>query len=430
MRRQLIAWQEELDWQIYEAFGLVEGAEASGPAAVSLPEGEAMDSVAEFGLELGERAFEIVLARRMAAGEVQTTWFERHGSTPITELPRHWPAAYRELVERRIRRIADDPNIRLIEQPEYKRRWNTEPWDEQFTKAARDWLLARLEGYFHEGQRVCELKDGSFNPAAAGFAPATRPALTTTNQLAGTAQTDPAFSPWPSSSWEAPASPCPSSSANWSKAPPSPSFPRSATRKRPAQAARLGTRLGTPAPRRRHRRRRKGGRTRPLRRRARPPQSRRYRPQEGRAGRHPRPAEIRQQRLQEDRLVEPPRQTRRAQGALDFLPRRRAGRRSSPLIAWAGWDHLQQAQALAEYYLDAKSNHGWPATKLKPLLAGLLDLLPWLKQWHNEMDPDYGMGLGDYFEGFLDQECRSLEPDRRRGERCTPRRFRTQLNPL
>ena len=80
----------------------------------------------------------------------------------------------------------------------------------------------------------------------------------------------------------------------------------------------------------------------------------------------------------------------------------------SPLIAWAGWDHLQQAQALAEYYLDAKSNQGWPEKKLKMLLAGLLDLLPWLKQWHNEMDPDYGMGLGDYFEGFLDEECRAL----------------------
>ena len=80
----------------------------------------------------------------------------------------------------------------------------------------------------------------------------------------------------------------------------------------------------------------------------------------------------------------------------------------SPLIAWAGWDHLQQAQAIAEYYLDAKSNQGWPATKLMLLLAGLLDLLPWLKQWHNEADPDYGMGLGDYFEGFLDEECRSL----------------------
>ena len=191
-RRQLIAWQEELDWQIYEAFGLVEGAAESGPAAVSLPEGAAVDAIPPEGIELGQRAFEIVLARRMAAGKAQSTWFERHGSTPITEVPRHWPAPYRELVERRLRRIADDPAIRLIEQPEYKRRWNTEPWDEQFTKAARNWLLARLEGYFHEGQRVCELKDG-FSPAAAGFAPATRPAFTTTNQLAEIAKTDRAF---------------------------------------------------------------------------------------------------------------------------------------------------------------------------------------------------------------------------------------------
>ena len=81
----------------------------------------------------------------------------------------------------------------------------------------------------------------------------------------------------------------------------------------------------------------------------------------------------------------------------------------SPLIAWAGWDHLQQAQALAGYYLDAKSNQGWPEQKLKMLLAGLLELLPWLKQWHNEMDPDYGMGLGDYFAGFLAEECRALD---------------------
>ena len=46
---------------------------------------------------LGERAFEIVLARQMAAGELETAWFERHGSTPITELPAHWPADYRTL---------------------------------------------------------------------------------------------------------------------------------------------------------------------------------------------------------------------------------------------------------------------------------------------------------------------------------------------
>lgn len=63
---------------------------------------------------------------------------------------------------------------------------------------------------------------------------------------------------------------------------------------------------------------------------------------------------------------------------------------------------------MAEYYLDAKNNQGWPVHKLMILLAGLLDLMPWLKHWDNELDPDYGMGLGDYFEGFLDEECRSI----------------------
>ena len=77
---------EELDWQVYESFGLVEPDDG-----VSMPEGEGMDLVYDLGLELGQRAFEVVLARKMAAGEVQTTWFERHNSTPITELPRHWP---------------------------------------------------------------------------------------------------------------------------------------------------------------------------------------------------------------------------------------------------------------------------------------------------------------------------------------------------
>ncbi len=46
------------------------------------------------------------MARQMAAGELETTWFERHRSTPITELPAHWPEHYRRAVERRIEVIA------------------------------------------------------------------------------------------------------------------------------------------------------------------------------------------------------------------------------------------------------------------------------------------------------------------------------------
>ena len=44
--------------------------------------------------------------------------------------------------------IESDPNIRLIEQPEYKRRWNTEPWESQLERALNSWLLDRLESYF------------------------------------------------------------------------------------------------------------------------------------------------------------------------------------------------------------------------------------------------------------------------------------------
>ena len=78
----------------------------------------------------------------------------------------------------------------------------------------------------------------------------------------------------------------------------------------------------------------------------------------------------------------------------------------SPVIAWAGWDHAQQAQALAAYYIQARDNWGWTPEKLKTLLAGIAELLPWLKQWHNEFNPDFSSGLGDYFAGFLDEEAR------------------------
>ena len=78
------------------------------------------------------------------------------------------------------------------------------------------------------------------------------------------------------------------------------------------------------------------------------------------------------------------------------------------VIGWAGWDHLQQAKALAAYYVRMKEQEGWAPERLKPLLAGLLELIPWLKQWHNDLDPAYGIGMGDYFAGFVDEEARAL----------------------
>jgi hypothetical protein len=43
------------------------------------------------------------------------------------------------------------------------------------------------------------------------------------------------------------------------------------------------------------------------------------------------------------------------------------------------------------------------------LLASLIELLPWLKQWHNEPNANFdGLRMGDYFEGFVNEEARNL----------------------
>jgi very-short-patch-repair endonuclease len=164
VRNEMISLQEELDWQCYRLYGLITEdltyvANISPHPPTPSPQGEGEPDLAPpspwgeggwegEGLALGQRAFEIVMARKIAAGELETTWFERHNSTPITELPDHWSDDYKRLVERRIEIIETNKNISLIEQPEYKRRWNTEPWDSQLERALQSWLLDRLETYF------------------------------------------------------------------------------------------------------------------------------------------------------------------------------------------------------------------------------------------------------------------------------------------
>lgn len=48
-----------------------------------------------------------------------------------------WPDDYKRLVERRMALIESNKSINLIEQPECKRRWSLEPWDEQEKRALR-----------------------------------------------------------------------------------------------------------------------------------------------------------------------------------------------------------------------------------------------------------------------------------------------------
>jgi hypothetical protein len=80
-----------------------------------------------------------------------------------------------------------------------------------------------------------------------------------------------------------------------------------------------------------------------------------------------------------------------------------------PVIAWAGYDHLQLALAISAYFVYIKEEVGGSNDpRLIPLLAGLIELLPWLKQWHNELDPAYNLKMGDYIEGFIEDEARQL----------------------
>ena len=84
------------------------------------------------------------------------------------------------------------------------------------------------------------------------------------------------------------------------------------------------------------------------------------------------------------------------------------------MVAWAGYDHLQLARAISAYYVDVQERLGGrDDPRLVPLLACLIELLPWLKQWHNEVDPEFGVPMGDYFEGFVQEESTERRADAR-----------------
>jgi hypothetical protein len=387
-------------------------------------------------LQLGERAFEIVMARKRATGELQTAWFERHGSMPITELPAHWPQPYRELVQCRIALMESDRNIALIEQPEYKRRWNVEPWDEQLERALREWLLNRLEGYFLGGERMIERGTGNAVGGTADGLAAIRahwpagqqPALVSTNQLAAVVETDADFLRVAEIYSGGPGFSVSKLVRELVEAESVPFLPfqrykDTGLRKRqdwehvwelqrkedefdakiePAQKEfeELTQKL------------------------MREPKS----PDVGKWNERRDALSDSLEFLREDKkktigtIPVPPKYASgdfkksnwwKLRGKLDvpkerwiIYPGAERAADPSPVIAWAGWDHAQQAQALAAYYIDAGQNQGWSPEKLRPLLAGLAELQPWLKQWHNTFNPDFSSGLGDYFASFLDEEAR------------------------
>ncbi len=99
-------------------------------------------------------------------------------------------------------------------------------------------------------------------------------------------------------------------------------------------------------------------------------------------------------------------------GALDVPKERfvnfpgleRSSDAGSPMLLWAGYDAKARALALTGYLYEMLQREGADAARLTPALAGLDELLPWVHQWHPEVDDDLGMSTGDYLQGLLDAQ--------------------------
>lgn len=406
---RLISLQEELDWQCYRHYGLIDPEDH-----LEWPE-DRIDVLP--ALTLGERAFEIRMARQMAAGELESTWFERHkdaGSKPITELPAHWPDDYRALVERRLAFIEANKNINLIERPEYKRRWNTEPWAKRQQAALEKWLLTRLETYFHDADRMVSGEDEAATtaklahilPLRARFAGGSEPRLVSVRQLSQIAKED----------------------SQWMEA--ATVFAGRDDFDVPKLVEKLVLAQSVPAlPAQRYkpsglRNRIEWEKTWALQR-AEDEVEEEVRSQNPEATEEILKSKIRKAQLERvGEIPVPPKYKStdflkaihwKLRGKLDVpkerwvvYPGAEGGHDESPVIAWAGWDHAQQAAALTGFYQQAKDTWAWTPERLAPLLASLKELLPWLHQWHNALDPEFGDRPCDSFQQFYDTELHAL----------------------
>jgi hypothetical protein len=405
-RRLMIALQEELDWRCYKNYSLLPADAAEEVELSAIPE-----------VSLGERAFEIVLARRVAEGREQTTWFERHGSTPVTEIPSHWPEGYRRVVFRRIELIEQDKSIGLIERPEFKRRWNSPKWEDLEQAALRDRLLARLEA-------------SALWPASADQPPQ----LTSTSRLADTVQRDAEFMQIAALYAGHTDFDLPQLLAELVAAEAVPALP--VQRYADTGLRKLAQWQDTWAMQRREdaidadvdalaqvRREELMQTVIEVANGAAPDAEALKWVEETLAKEF---TSLRKDRKANEigPIPVPPKyQSKdflkadfwRLRGGLD-VPKERwisypgceRGADGSLVIAWAGWNHLQQATALAGYYMDMKESEGWEAARLQPLLVALLELVPWLEQWHNDVDPVFGERMGHYYRGFVTEEARAL----------------------
>jgi hypothetical protein len=348
VRARMVFEQEELDWEVYRSYGLVDEDLTYSGAGIDI-------------LALGERAFEIALARRVARGTEETAWFERHGSRPITEPPSEWPEDYRDLFHRRHDLIGDNPFINLLERPEFKRRWASRSWEELEREALREFVLDRLEdrGLWFEGGSARVLSVAQLADRVRGDAQL----VEALRLLTGQQDVDLTRELSVLVSGEA--------------------VPfLAAYRYSPSGLVKRAEWEQVWALQRRE--------------------------DAGEQVEIPVPPKYGNKDFAKTSYWS-------ARGKLDVpkerfvsYPGAQAGGDSSLVVGWAGWDHLEQALALAAVIVARQQEDGWDASQLTPLLAGLVELEPWLHQWHDDPDPRFAGSPAAYLTGFVDTTLDSL----------------------
>lgn len=352
----LISLQEEMDWRVYGLFGL---------PTVEAP---SVDAV-RVSVEPNHRPFEVRLAREVATDISASEWFRVHKR----EAPKDVRGPLADLYRQRLR-LLDDPEhgeqLRLLETPETKRRWSPPDDQKAFSDAVRTWLLDRIETTFSEQPQ---------------------PELRTARQLTLDLQRDPTVV----------------------------AAHELLTEESGLELVKLISNLvdgeGVPF---------LAG----------------YRYAEtGMEKRASWEETWRLQRIEDEDLKKLEAELKRLNlksipvpdkyGPKDFLrhfwslrgkldvPKERfvtvpggnTDEDTTPLVGWAGWNHLQVAQALSGLYQRRKTEDGWTKDRLVPLLAGIDERVPWLLQWHNEPSAHFGgMKLGEFFRDFVAGEAHAL----------------------
>jgi hypothetical protein len=76
-----------------------------------------------------------------------------------------------------------------------------------------------------------------------------------------------------------------------------------------------------------------------------------------------------------------------------------------PIIGWAGWTDVDRAHVLISL-IDSRGRSGDGTSEVvTPLLTGLRELMPWLRQWHREPEPPFGaVSPPDEVEAYLENK--------------------------